>query len=121
MFFSESLLNSHIDNSNEKKYRKKKVKKENDIEKEKELLVFGYSCHIFRDDTNAERLEKENGDLLIPWHDDKEYSLYLDRYDVRNLIEDKITLEELENSCNICNNEEENLYDEERYMDLDSE
>ena len=46
---------------------------------------------------------------------------FLIRYDVRNLIEDKITLDELENSCNIYNNEEESLYDEERYMDLDSE
>jgi len=48
MFFSENLLNPHIDNSSEKKYRNKKIKKENVIEKEKELLIFGYSCHIFR-------------------------------------------------------------------------
>lgn len=45
---------------------------------------------------------------------------FLIRYDVRNLIEDKITLEKLENITN-SPNIEESLYDEERYQDLDSE
>lgn len=80
MFFSDDLLNSK--NSFYKAKDKKNKKDGNEFKKNKnenELLIFGYSCHIFRDDINAERLEKENGDLLIPWHDDEEYSLYLDR------------------------------------------
>jgi len=81
MFFSEKLLNPEDNNNDNKRIKrnKKNKKEENENENENELLIFGYSCHIFRDDINAERLEKQNGDLLIPWHDDEEYSLYLDR------------------------------------------
>ncbi|ORX55420.1 hypothetical protein BCR36DRAFT_581440 [Piromyces finnis] len=118
MFFSEELTNSH--NNNNQNGNNKHIKNNKNKEYKNELLIFGYSCNIFRDDKTAERLEKYNGDLLIPWHDDEDYSLYLDRYDVRNLIEDKNSLEKMEHYKNELNNDEI-IYDEERYMDLDSE
>lgn len=41
-----------------------------------ELLVFGYGCKLFRDDSKA--LLEDSGQLLIPWMGDT--SLMIDRY-----------------------------------------
>lgn len=43
--------------------------------KEEELLVFGYSCKIFKDDDKA--LYVDQGHHLIPWMGDK--TLMIDR------------------------------------------
>ncbi len=40
-----------------------------------ELLVFGYACKLFRDDTKG--LLEDSGQLLIPWMGDS--SLMVDR------------------------------------------
>ena len=47
-------------------------KKEKDDE---ELLVFGYTCKLYRDDTKA--IMEDSGQLLIPWMGDS--SLMVDR------------------------------------------
>lgn len=44
-------------------------------ENDKELLVFGYQCRLYRDD---EKATMENDELLIPWMGDR--SLMVDRY-----------------------------------------
>ncbi|KAL1502721.1 hypothetical protein ABEB36_007825 [Hypothenemus hampei] len=49
-----------------------------------ELLVFGYSCKIFRDDEKA--LYVDQGKHLIPWMGDE--SLKIDRYDGRGALSD---------------------------------
>lgn len=41
-----------------------------------ELLVFGYACKLFRDDTKG--LLEDSGQLLIPWMGDS--SLMVDRW-----------------------------------------
>ena len=46
-----------------------------DEQRDEELLVFGYSCRIYRDDETA--LAEENGAFLIPWMGDP--SLMIDR------------------------------------------
>ncbi len=46
-----------------------------------QLLVFGYACKLFRDETKA--LLESSGQLLIPWMGDN--SLMVDRY-VWNMI-----------------------------------
>ena len=43
---------------------------------EVDLLVFGYSCKLFRDDAKA--ILEDSGQLLIPWMGDS--SLMVDRY-----------------------------------------
>lgn len=45
-------------------------------EGDEELLVFGYSCKLFRDDAKA--ILEDSGQLLIPWMGDS--SLMVDRY-----------------------------------------
>ena len=42
---------------------------------DEELLVFGYSCKLYRNDYNAEM--EDSGALLIPWMGDS--SLMIDR------------------------------------------
>ncbi|KAB7496494.1 Splicing factor, suppressor of white-apricot-like protein [Armadillidium nasatum] len=49
-----------------------------------ELLIFGYSCKLFRDDEKA--LSLENGEHLIPWMGDSK--LMIDRFDVRGTLYD---------------------------------
>lgn len=44
-------------------------------DEEEELLVFGYSCKLYRDDEKA--LQEDSGALLIPWMGDT--SLMVDR------------------------------------------
>lgn len=46
------------------------------LQNEEELLIFGYSCKLFRDDEKA--LLLENGEHLIPWMGDS--NLMIDRY-----------------------------------------
>ena len=48
---------------------------EPDEERNEELLVFGYSCRLYRDDETAQA--EENGAFLIPWMGDP--SLMIDR------------------------------------------
>lgn len=43
--------------------------------KEEELIVFGYSCKLFRDDFSAKAIDR--GQSLIPWHGDE--NIMIDR------------------------------------------
>ena len=51
-------------------------------DEEEDLLVFGYACKLYRDDTKA--LMEESGQLLIPWMGD--HSLMVDRYFKHQLV-----------------------------------
>ncbi|XP_023241084.1 splicing factor, suppressor of white-apricot homolog [Centruroides sculpturatus] len=88
-------------------------------EEEEELLVFGYSCKLFRDDEKA--LYIDQGRHLIPWMNDD--SLMIDRYDVRGYLHD-LTLYEPKADSNPTAGftpEEkriEQICDEERYLAL---
>ena len=57
------------------RYEASAKKQSREREEEEELLVFGYSCKLYRDDKMA--LQEDNGDLLLPWMGDK--SLMVDR------------------------------------------
>ncbi|XP_046684047.1 splicing factor, suppressor of white-apricot homolog isoform X2 [Homalodisca vitripennis] len=81
-----------------------------------DLLVFGYSCKIFRDDHRA--LEMDQGKQLIPWMGDE--SLKIDRYDARGHLSD-LSPYEGASQVYVPTAEErkiEGLCDEERYRAL---
>lgn len=41
----------------------------NEVRREDELIVFGYSCKLFRDDFSAKAIDR--GQSLIPWNGDE--------------------------------------------------
>ncbi|CAG8633087.1 3564_t:CDS:10 [Paraglomus brasilianum] len=137
MFFSETLFpeNSTQDQgpstrpdystrykSRKNKHQRKKQKLVGELEKEYEdLLIFGYESKVFKDDEMAQKVN--TGELLIPWRGETQNVILLDRYDVRNLLDDRgqfrkgvytltKTVEEIE---------EDRLCEEERWADLDSD
>lgn len=84
-----------------------------------ELLVFGYSCKLFRDDEKAAQIDR--GQSLIPWmgHPD----MHIDRYDGRGHLTDLRVFEAKEGLWEQLNSEEvniERMCDEERYKKVDS-
>ncbi|KAL5477664.1 hypothetical protein EMCRGX_G024489 [Ephydatia muelleri] len=87
-------------------------------EEDEDILAFGYSCKLYRDDAKA--LLEDSGALLIPWMGDS--SLMIDRYDVRNRLEDKSQFGLKPNIPHKISAEEEQLedmLDKERYLSLD--
>ncbi|KAE8743534.1 hypothetical protein FOCC_FOCC010859 [Frankliniella occidentalis] len=91
-------------------------------EETEELLVFGYSCKLFRDDEKA--LFIDQGKHLIPWMGDD--TLKIDRYDVRGTVYDLRPLEPLGggasdalwSTLSDAERKVEQLCDEERYRAL---
>ncbi|XP_064489114.1 splicing factor, suppressor of white-apricot homolog isoform X4 [Ornithodoros turicata] len=87
---------------------------------EEELLVFGYSCKLFRDDEKATFIDR--GKHLIPWMGDD--SLMIDRYDARGYLHDLRQYEPKSGGADYLSalsNEErqlEELCEEERYLAL---
>ncbi|KAG1714279.1 Splicing factor, suppressor of white-apricot [Nymphon striatum] len=101
----------------------------NDEGNKEQLLVFGYSCKLFRDDEKATYVDQ--GNHLIPWMGDK--SLTIDRsvlrtFDARGYLHDLKPCEYNSDNVYELSNEEkivEGLCEEERYLalnkDLDEE
>ncbi|CAJ0914972.1 7409_t:CDS:2 [Entrophospora sp. SA101] len=86
-----------------------------------DLLVFGYEAKLFRDDDMSQKVN--NGDLLIPWRGEIENKILLDRYDVRNLLDDRDQFKKVTYTLSRKSEEiqQEKLCEEERWADLDSE
>lgn len=85
-----------------------------------ELLMFGYSCKLFRDDEKA--LYIDQGKHLIPWMGDE--TVKIDRYDGRGALYDLKQYEPLpggfDSMMSLTNEERriEQMCDEERYYAL---
>ncbi|XP_014467681.1 PREDICTED: splicing factor, suppressor of white-apricot homolog isoform X2 [Dinoponera quadriceps] len=96
------------------------LRKKNNDEQPQELLVFGYSCKLFRDDDKAKMIDQ--GKHLIPWMGDN--TLKIDRYDGRGALGDLRIYEPPTGGFEqrtILTEEElkiEQLCDEERYRSL---
>ncbi|GAB1861792.1 Protein suppressor of white apricot [Camponotus japonicus] len=96
------------------------LRKKNIDEEPQELLVFGYSCKLFRDDDKAKMIDQ--GKHLIPWMGDS--ALKIDRYDGRGALADLRIHEPPPGGFDqrtILTEEElkvEQLCDEERYRSL---
>ncbi|XP_017755130.1 PREDICTED: protein suppressor of white apricot isoform X1 [Eufriesea mexicana] len=96
------------------------LRKKNGEEEPQELLVFGYSCKLFRDDDKAKMIDQ--GKHLIPWMGDS--TLKIDRYDGRGALGDLRTYEPPTGGFDqrtILTEDElkvEQLCDEERYRSL---
>ncbi|KAI9027120.1 hypothetical protein CLU79DRAFT_24082 [Phycomyces nitens] len=101
-----------ITGSNQSQLGERRDKRKRDV-KEDEWLVFGYEARLFRNDTEAQKVE--DGFYRVPWNDD--LTLSLDRYDVRHLVMDRATLDTSDEN----KFKDDKTYDEERYLDLDSE
>ncbi|KAF9091438.1 hypothetical protein BGX23_005188 [Mortierella sp. AD031] len=90
--------------------------------KKGELSAFGYEAMLFQPDSMAEAIEQ--GQWLITWQGQdpaSEYALWLDRYDVRNLLDDQrlyAGLREIHDEHFLGEPSELN---EERFEDLDSD
>ncbi|KAJ3298810.1 hypothetical protein HK104_010258 [Borealophlyctis nickersoniae] len=111
---SDSSVEHRRSRPREKKTKRKKTRRES--QSPENLLVYGYGSRIFRDDPTAASIDKE--EMLIPWREQNEDPILMDRYDVRNLldnIDDQLGPTENETDA------EEQQYDEERYRDIDSE
>ncbi|OAQ30391.1 hypothetical protein K457DRAFT_445483 [Linnemannia elongata AG-77] len=87
-----------------------------------ELSAFGYEALLFKADSMAEAIEQ--GQWLITWQGEdpsSEYALWLDRYDVRNLLDDqRLYTGPREIHDNHFLNDSDEL-NEERFEDLDSD
>ncbi|XP_034935772.1 splicing factor, suppressor of white-apricot homolog isoform X2 [Chelonus insularis] len=96
------------------------LRKKNNEEEPQELLVFGYSCKLFRDDEKAKMID--HGKHLIPWMGDS--TLKIDRYDGRGALADLRSHEPPPGGFDartILTEDElkvEQLCDEERYRSL---
>ncbi|KAF9907527.1 hypothetical protein EC991_010823 [Linnemannia zychae] len=90
--------------------------------KKDELSAFGYEALLFQADSMAEAIEQ--GQWLIPWQGEdpsSEYTLWIDRYDVRNLLDDQRLFtgpREIHHDKFLSDSSE---FDEERFEDLDSD
>ena len=113
-------------------------------DEEEELLVFGYGCKLYRDDSKA--LLEDSGQLLIPWMGDaslmidrfadalwvdRKYWVYVSfnfpnhthtqRYDIRNRLEDKSQFglkPSIPHKLTATEEELEDELDRERYLSL---
>ncbi|KAK5816603.1 hypothetical protein F5H01DRAFT_412698 [Linnemannia elongata] len=87
-----------------------------------ELSAFGYEALLFQADSMAAAIEQ--GQWLITWQGEdpsSEYALWLDRYDVRNLLDDqRLYTGPREIHDNHFLNDSDEL-NEERFEDLDSD
>ncbi|KAI7848419.1 alternative splicing regulator-domain-containing protein [Circinella umbellata] len=82
------------------------------------MLIFGYEARIFNDKDVAIKVER--GHYLIPWQSsDTRYMM--DRYDVRHMMEDLEKELSQYDSKQQHINKDEDLCNQERYEDLDSE
>ncbi|XP_015113112.1 splicing factor, suppressor of white-apricot homolog isoform X1 [Diachasma alloeum] len=96
------------------------LRKKNVEEEPQELLVFGYSCKLFRDDEKAKMIDQ--GKHLIPWMGDS--ALKIDRYDGRGALGDLRMYEPPSGGFDqrtVLTEDElkvEQLCDEERYRSL---
>ncbi|RWS24655.1 Splicing factor: suppressor of white-apricot-like protein [Leptotrombidium deliense] len=91
----------------------RKVTEKRDANREDdELLVFGYSCKLFKDEKKARLIDQ--GKHLIPWMGCERYLQDLRLYEAKSGIYNK----ELEDELTADELEIERLCDEERYSDL---
>ncbi|KAI8811330.1 alternative splicing regulator-domain-containing protein [Cladochytrium replicatum] len=99
----------------------KRRAQQEDIRSEPDLLVFGYSSHIFRDDQLALRVH--NNELLVKWADEEENPIWLDRYDCRNILHERSEFEGPGSFSEYLPEDEEieRQCDLERYADVDSD
>ncbi|CAG8434407.1 1371_t:CDS:2 [Diversispora eburnea] len=135
MFFSETLLQEPSNKQTEEKnwtevaspsrFKSRKSKhprkKQRTNSQEYDLLVFGYEAKTFRDDDMSKKVN--DGELLISWRGETENKILLDRYDVRNLLDEREQFRKVSYTMSKKNEEieQEKIIDEERWKDLDSE
>ncbi|KAF9963762.1 hypothetical protein BGZ65_012245 [Modicella reniformis] len=90
--------------------------------KQEELSAFGYESFLFHNDGVAEAIEQ--GQLLITWQGQDpadESALWLDRYDVRNLLDDQRLFSGTREIQGDNFQQETSDFDAERFKDLDSD
>ncbi|KAI5721903.1 hypothetical protein M8J76_000620 [Diaphorina citri] len=116
----KGLLNTHIPSVAGAMAHNKSRRAEPNVA---ELLIFGYSCKLFRDDEKA--LYIDQGKHLIPWMGDD--SIKIDRYDGRGALYDLKQHEPLpggyDSMMSLTNEERrvEQMCDEERYYALNKD
>ncbi|KAG0371251.1 hypothetical protein BGZ54_008255 [Gamsiella multidivaricata] len=113
-------LDTHRDQQAPSQYRSRE--RRNQDRKKEDLTAFGYESFLFHADGVAEAIEQ--GQLLITWQGQDpadENVLWLDRYDVRNLLDDERSFSGSREIRDDNFLQETSDLDENRYEDLDSD
>ncbi|KAF9344116.1 hypothetical protein BGX26_004762 [Mortierella sp. AD094] len=102
--------------------RRSRNRRQKEEDKKEDLSAFGYESFLFHNDSTADAIEQ--GQLLITWQGqdpEDEDTLWLDRYDVRNLLDDKRLFTGLWVIQDDNFLQEASDLDDERFHDLDSD
>ncbi|KAF9898003.1 hypothetical protein BX616_004637, partial [Lobosporangium transversale] len=128
MWNDPNLDNSHPSQStSDLRDRRRRDRKDPGGKEDEPLIAFGYEAFLFQNDNAAQAIEE--GHLLITWQGqdpNDENSLWLDRYDARNLLDDErffTGFRDISGNHHFFEREEgwSKELDEERYQDLDSD
>ncbi|KAJ3045277.1 hypothetical protein HDV00_011149 [Rhizophlyctis rosea] len=114
---SDSDVSAPASSRRRRAKNKKRKRRERPEPNYDDLFVFGYGSTLFRNDEVARSIE--DGQMLMRWRDDEVADLTLDRYDVRNLLDNESQF--YQRGPELSSDGHDSECEKERYLDIDSE